>query len=111
MIGSEKEAKGVANLPFTKIPALEIENLDPPILAVTDINQIVIDRDRVGEVKLSRPAAFYSPAEKHVAVLIEFHHARIAFAVSDENISFPIKSDVGGLVKVENILARYSHST
>src|SRR5262249_974459 len=45
VIRCDKEAEGMTEFPFAKVPALEIENLDAPIFAVAHINQITIDCD------------------------------------------------------------------
>src|SRR5215831_1962304 len=111
MIRCDKEAEGVTDFPFAKVPALEIENLDAPIFAVAYINLITIDCDGMRKIELPRTAAFHSPAEEHVAVFIELQHARISFAVRDVNVSVTVKGDVGRLVEVENIIAGCSHST
>src|SRR5262249_17514961 len=65
MIRWNKEAEGVTDFPFAKVPALEIENLDAPILAVAHINQITIDGDRVWKIELARASAFHSPTADH----------------------------------------------
>src|SRR6266581_634783 len=110
MIRRDKEAKWVTKFPLAKVATVQIENLDTRIFAVADVNQIAVDRNRVRKVELAGTAAFHSPAEEHVAVFIKLQHPRIAFAIGDENISFAIKRHVGRLIKMENIVARHSHS-
>ena len=62
------------------------------------------------KIEFPRAAAFHSPTEEHVAKFVKLQHARIAFTISNVNISLAVEGDVGRLVKVQNIIAWCAHS-
>src|SRR5262249_54978019 len=110
MIARDKETERMAQSPFAQIPSVQVENLDAPIFAIADVDEVVVNDDGVGKIELAGASPFHSPAEQHVAVLVKLEDARITFAVRDIEISFAIERHIGGLIEMVNIIARCSHS-
>src|SRR6266568_8436347 len=52
VIGSDNQTEGMAESPFSEKPSVEVEDLDSRVLPVAHIDEIAVNRDRVGRIKL-----------------------------------------------------------
>src|SRR5262249_12346760 len=87
MIGSDEETERMADmLPFGEEVALGVEDLDSLVVAVSDVNSISIDGDRVGQIELARPAALHAPSGDENPRLVVLHDARVSVAVRDVDV-------------------------
>src|SRR5262249_2504432 len=67
MVGGDRQAEGMPEPPLPQKAAARVEDLDPGILPVADVDEVAVDRDRVRCVELSGAGAFHAPAEERVA--------------------------------------------
>src|SRR5262249_36187838 len=111
MIRGPKKAERVANgLPFAHEAAVCIEDLDPLVVAVSHIDPISVNGDRVGQIELAWPAALHAPAADQDAGFVEFQHPRVSVAVGDVDVAGVVECHIGRLVEMARVISRYSHA-
>src|SRR5262249_5488863 len=108
----DKEAVRVSKIfPFLDEMSGCVENLNSRIFPIADIDQVFIDCNRVGKIKLSGSGTLRSPCEQELTVLVEFEDPRIAVTVCDVNVSSAVECDIRGLIEMVSIISRLTDST
>src|SRR5262249_22505529 len=81
--------------------AVGIEDLDPVVLAIADVDAPPgVEDDRVRQVEFPGPSPLLAPLLEQLAVRGELEHAGIAVAVRDVELATRGNGDVGGPVKL-----------
>ena len=102
LIGRDIDVVGIGNVvPLVQVVAVLVEDLDARVGTVGDIDAILaINRNPVDRIELARSRARLAPLEQVFAILVKFHHTRIAVAVADEKIAVRQKRDIGRSTEV-----------
>src|SRR5204863_2720736 len=96
-----KNALGRSEMrPLLQEAALLIENLNPVVLAVADVDSSLrVDPDRMRSLELARPRARGAPREQELAVFIELHYAMVAISIGHEKIAIRGECDISRTIE------------
>src|SRR2546429_3603074 len=99
------EAPGCAYIgPFSEKLSVSIENLNPFIRAVSDIDATLrVESHVVHQVEFAVACPLLPPMKKVVAILVELDHAGVNVTVGNIHVSIRREGDRGRLV--ESVLA------
>ena len=78
--------------PFAKVFAVQIESLNPPVLAVGYVNRPVMDHNPMYQMELARTRAGRTPLANTVPLRIVLEDSSVAVAVGDEQFAMRAKS-------------------
>src|SRR5580704_18507983 len=80
--------------------SIRVEDLDPRIFAVTDIDAIVlIYNNAMRQIEFTRARPVFSPTLNEITVAIELHHPGIAVAIGNVNIPVLAETHVRWLIE------------
>src|SRR5260370_7216935 len=79
--------------------SVPVEDLNPAILSISDIDQAPINPNRVRRFKLSWTSPFHSPAEQEVAAFVELHNSHIDVAIGHVDVAVTVDRHILWLIK------------
>src|SRR6266581_2825343 len=93
------ERVGLADRGLVQVFAVQIEYLDPPVLAVGDVECLAVDDDRMRKMELPRADSGPSPLADLLSVRSVFKDPGIAVAVGHKDAAIGPEGDVRGPVE------------
>src|SRR5580700_5972350 len=98
--GYEKPPRGADLIPFANEVAIAVENLNPVVLSVPNIQEpLRVNDNRVRNIKFTGTRTLLSPVLHEFAILVVLNDPRVPVSVSNKNIPGRSESYIGGFIE------------